>query len=247
MGQLFNVIFYQPIFNTLVFIYNFLPGHDIGLAIVILTVIIKLILYPFSLQSIKSQKALNDLQPKIEELKRKHKDQKEVLAKEMMEMYRREKINPMSSCLPVLIQFPFLIAVFQVFRDGLGAASLKSLYSFVYNPGMLNPVSLGLVDLSRPQAVLAVLAGAAQFWQTKMLMTKKPPKQVLGQEGTKDESLTAAINKQMLYIMPVITVFIGLTLPGGLSLYWLIITLLSVLQQHYLFRKDKKKDGLAVS
>lgn len=240
MTQLFNIILYQPIFNLLVWLYNIIPGHDIGIAIIILTIIIKLVLYPLSLQSIKAQKAMKDLQPKLEELKRKYKDNKEQLSREMMALYKKEKINPASSCLPLLIQLPFFIAVYRVFRSGLTSNSFDLLYSFVHNPGALNPVAFGFIDLSKPNFYLALLAGAAQFWQAKMMTTKQPPKPVQGQEPSKDESLTAAMNKQMLYVMPVITVVIGMSLPGGLALYWFVTTLLMALQQLYFFKKDNK-------
>jgi len=240
MTQLFNTILYQPIFNLLVWLYNVIPGHDIGLAIVALTVIIKLILYPLSLQSIKAQKAMKDLQPKIEDLKKRFKDNKEQLSREMMSLYKREKINPASSCLPLLVQLPFFIAVYRVFRTGLTNGSLDMLYPFIHNPGTLNPVTLGFVNLANPNIYLALLAGAAQFWQAKMMVTKQPPKQVANKEGSKDEGITAAMNKQMLYIMPVITVVIGMSLPGGLALYWFITTLLMALQQLYFFKKDGK-------
>ncbi|MBU4331906.1 YidC/Oxa1 family membrane protein insertase [Patescibacteria group bacterium] len=246
MIQLFNTVLYQPIFNLLVWLYNVIPGHDIGIAIILLTIVIKAILYPFSLQSIKAQKSMKDLQPKIEELKKKFKGQKDVLAREMMQLYKKEKINPMSSCLPLLIQFPFLIAVFRVFRTGLGEGSLDMLYSFVHNPGALNPISFGFLDLSKPQVALAILAGAAQYWQAKMMVTKQPPKQVENKEGAKDEGMAAAMNKQMLYLMPVITVIIGLTLPGGLALYWLVTTLLMVAQQKYFFKKDGGREVVPV-
>lgn len=241
MIQLFNAVLYQPILNLLVFIYNIVPGQDIGIAIIVLTVLIKLILYPFSLQSIKAQKAMKDVQPKIEELKKKHKDQKDKLAQEMMLLYKKEKINPMSSCLPLLIQLPFLLAVFRVFRTGLKAESLGMLYPFVHNPGVLNPISFGFLDLSKPSPYLAVLAGAVQYWQAKMMVTKKPPPEVANKEAAKDEGMAAAMNKQMLYMMPVITVIIGMTLPGGLALYWFVTTLLMVLQQYWFFKKDNKK------
>ena len=123
-------------------------------------------------------------------------------------------VSPFSSCLPLLIQFPFLIAVYQVFRKGLTEAqSLDILYPFVHNPGSINAVSFGLVDLSKPNVVLAVLAGIAQYWVSKMLIGKKQPKV----PGAKDEGMTAMMNKQMTFFMPLITVFIGLSLPGGLT------------------------------
>jgi YidC/Oxa1 family membrane protein insertase len=204
---------------------------DIGMAIICLTVVIKVILYPFSLQTIKAQKSMASLQPKIEELKKRYKDQKEKMVKEMMEFYKKEKINPFSSCLPLLIQFPFLIAVFQVFRTGLNNGSLDLLYPFVKNPGVLNSVSFGIINLASPVWSLAILAGLAQWFQTKMMVAKQPPKEVRGKDGAKDETVTAIMSKQMMYMMPAMTVFIGLTLPGGLTLYWLITTLLTIVQQ----------------
>ena len=234
MSDIFTVILYQPIFNLLVFFYNIIPGHDIALAIVALTAVIKLILWPFAGKSLKSQKAMQNIQPKIDELKKKYKNQKEKMTQEMMRLYKEEKVNPFSSCLPLLIQFPFLIAVFQVFRTGLiNNGQLDLLYPFIGNPGFINPISFGLVDLSQKNLYLAVLAGLAQFWQAKMMMTQKPA--VKG-AASKDENMMATMNKQMVYFMPIITVVIGMSLPGGLMLYWLTTTFLMVLQQYFIFR-----------
>lgn len=215
-----------------------MPGHDIGLAIIFLTFLIKLILYPFSLQSIKAQKALNELQPKIEEIKNKFKGQKDKMTQEMIKLYKENKVNPFSSCLPLLIQLPFLVAVYRVFMKGLGSQGLELLYPFIANPGHINSISLGILDLAKPNLILAILAGAAQFWQSKMLPIKQPPK---GMPDSKDESMTATMNKQMLYFMPILTVLIGSTLPAGLTLYWFLTTFLTVGQQYLFFKKINQK------
>jgi len=244
IGQIFSAIFYQPMFNLLIFFYNVIPGHDIGVAILLLTIVIKLILYPLSVQSIRSQKAMQTLQPKIDELKKKYKDEKEKMASELMALYKQEKVNPLSSCLPLLIQLPFLIAVYQVFRNGLSSHGLNLLYPFVANPGTINTLSLGFVDLLKPNIILAILAAAAQFFQTKMIQVNRPPKDKTGQvpAGAKDEDMMAIMNKQMLYFMPLMTVFIGASLPGGLTFYWFLTTVLTVLQQWWMFRKKKDND-----
>ncbi|MDD4901002.1 MAG: YidC/Oxa1 family membrane protein insertase [Patescibacteria group bacterium] len=234
MSQIFHVVFYQPILNLLVFLYNIIPGHDIGLAIIVMTIVIKAILLPLSKQSIKSQKSLSSLQPKIDEIKKQYANNKEEQGRAMMRLYKEEKINPFSSCLPLLIQLPFLWAVFIVFRDGLSNQALNNIYSFIYNPGTINAISLGFIDLAKPNIVLAILAGAAQFWQAKMMTTKRP--EVKG-AGAKDEDMMAIMNKQMLYVMPILTVVIGMTFPGGLALYWLVTTVLTALQQLYLFKQ----------
>jgi len=235
-SQIFNIVFYQPILNLLVFLYNIVPGHDIGLAIIIMTVIIKLILLPLSKQSIKSQKSLQELQPKIDEIKKKYADNKEEQGRAMMQLYKQNKVNPFSSCLPLLIQLPFLWAVFMVFRAGLSGQSLNLVYSFIYRPESINTISLGFINLAKSNVVLAVLAGLAQFWQAKMMATKRP--EVKGSDA-KDEDMMAIMNKQMVYMMPALTVFIGLSFPGGLALYWLVTTLLTALQQLYLFKKKE--------
>ena len=236
MQALFQTLLYQPIFNALVALYNIIP--DVGVGILIITVVIKLALYPLTNSSLKSQKKLTDIQPKLQELKVKYKDDKQALATATMNLYKQEKISPFSSCLPLLIQLPFLIAVYQVFRKGLAnGQSLEILYKFVNNPGNLNPISLGLFDLSKPNIFLAVLAGIAQFWVSKMLISKKQP----NVPGAKDEAMTSIMNKQMLYFMPVITVVIGLSLPSGLTLYWFVTTLLTGLQQIYFFKKKEQR------
>jgi len=243
MIEIFNTILYQPLFNLLIWLYNIL-GQDIGLAIIGLTVLTKLVLYPLSLQAIKAQKSLSTLQPKIEELKVKYKDQKEVMSEELMKLYQENKINPLSSCLPILIQLPILIAVYQVFMKGLGSEGLENLYPFVANPGHINSVFLGFLDLSKANIVLAILAGLAQFWQARMMPMAKP---TVKTPGSRDEGMASMMNKQMLYFMPLITVVIGASLPGGLTLYWFLTTILTIAQQYFYFRKGKESVGVEVS
>ena len=148
MKELYTLILYQPIYNALVFIYNIVPGHDIGIAIILLTIIIKFLLNPLTAKSLRSQRDLQRIQPKIQELQQKFKNQKDVLSQELMKLYKSEKVNPFSSCLPLLIQLPFFIAVFSVFRNGLtDPKSLDMLYPFITNPGEINHISFGMFDL----------------------------------------------------------------------------------------------------
>lgn len=237
--NVFDVVLVRPLFNLLVFLYDTIPGSDMGVAIILLTLIIKFFLWPFMNSSLKSQKAMQELQPKIEELKQKHKDDKEALAKAMMTLYQQEKVNPLSSCLPLLIQFPILIALYQVLLKGFDPSALSMLYSFVPNPGEIQKFFFGIVDLSVPSLWLAVLAGVFQFFQSRMLIMKRPPKQVSDSPGAKDETMLAAMNKSMLYFMPVMTVVIGASLPGGLALYWVTVTVFSIVQQMVVFRKKR--------
>jgi YidC/Oxa1 family membrane protein insertase len=236
MNGIFQTLFYQPILNLLVFLYNIFG--DLGIAIIALTIVIKLILLPLSKKSIKYQKATQDLQPKLSELKEKYKGDQQQLSAAMMALYKENKINPFSSCLPLLIQFPFLIAIFRVFRDGFAQNHLDLLYSFVANPGTINTMSFGILELSARSIILAVLAGVAQFVQAKMLLTKKPE---IKTNESRDEDMASIMNKQMTYIMPIITVVIGISFPAGLTFYWLLTTLFTIIQQKIILRDKSEK------
>jgi len=242
MSHIFQTVFYQPILNLLIFLYNTISFHDLGLAIIFLTIVIKAVLWPLSQKSIKAQKSLQDLQPKINALKKEYKDDKQKQGQAMIQLYKEHKINPFSSCLPLLIQLPFLIAVFQVFRDGLNN-KLNLVYPFIERPEEINAMAFGFLDLSKPNIYLAILAGLAQFWQAKMMITKKA---AIKTEGSKDEDMAAIMNKQMLYFMPALTVFIGWTLPGGLTMYWFIVTLLTAVQQLIVFKRHNQEQAQIV-
>ncbi len=241
MMAFFHTILYQPIFNLFVGIYDIIPGHDVGLVILLITILIRLALYPSTSKSIKAQRNMQELQPKMNAIKKKYKDDKQKQTQEIMALYKNNKVNPMSSCLPMLIQLPILIALYMVLRDGLASTNIaQNLYSFIPDPGEINPISFGFFDLSKPNYILAVLAGLAQFVQAKTLSRQQPPKEA--GEGGKDENMMAMMNKQMLYFMPILTVIIGLQLPAGLTLYWFFSTVLMATQQIILNKKDKKED-----
>ncbi|MBU0648910.1 YidC/Oxa1 family membrane protein insertase [Patescibacteria group bacterium] len=240
MIQLFNTILAEPLYNLLAGIFAVVPGHDLGVTIIILTIIIKAVLWPLSAKAMKSQRALQEVQPQLKELKEKFKDDKEGLAKAMMELYSKEKVSPFSSCLPLLLQLPIFFALYRVMRDGLRQAEINDLYSWVPNPGHIDPMFFGAIDLASPNIFLAVLAGLAQFWQARMMSAKQPPKSLRKKTGAKDESMLSTMNKQMVYFMPIMTVVIGATLPGGLILYWLFNNLLTIGQQYISFRKPKE-------
>lgn len=233
---LFFTIFYQPIFNLLVWLYNSLPGHDLGLAIIALTLIIRLVLYIPSKKSIKAQKELASIQPEIDKIKQEYKNDKEKMGPALMALYKEQKINPFASCLPMLIQLPFLFAIYRVFFDGLTKAdAMSALYPFVANPGTLEPLAFGFFNLAENSWIVAILAGLAQFWQSKMLMSKK-----------QSSGLSASINSQMLYILPLFTIFIGSRFPAGLTFYWLLTTLFSIVQQFIVLRKKDSKSKVEV-
>jgi len=221
--SILKAIFYQPLYNVLILIYNFLPGHDLGIAIILLTILIRFLLYPLNNISIRSQKALQDIQPKIKQIQKEFANNKEQQAKELLKLYKEHKVNPFSSCLPLLIQLPFLIALFRVFRTGITDTTFTDLYS-----------------------ILAIAAAGLQFWQTKMLMhSKVPHPKSNGQDEGKDEALAATMNKQMMYIAPLMTIMVGWRLPAGLMLYWAISTIFSIIQQYIVFKRHASEKASA--
>lgn len=241
MSYLYQVICYQPVLNILVFIYSHV--FDLGVAIILLTVVIKLALWPLSQKAIKSQAELQEIQPKIDELKKKYADNKTALGQATMDLYKEHKINPLSSCLPLLIQLPFFFAVFTVLKTGLHQ-DLGLVYSFLTKPETFNTLSFGFMDLSKPAIYLAVLAGLAQFIQSKMMLAKQKKaniNQKTVEKGSVEESMSNIMNKQMTYILPIMTIVIGASLPGGLTLYWFVFTVITVLQQFIVLKTASNK------
>ena len=229
IGSLFNTILSQPLLNILIIFYIYIPGHDLGIAVILLTLLIKLILFPVSIKSVRSQKALNKIQPKMKEIQDKYKNDKPKQSQAMMELYKTEKINPLSGCLPLLLQLPILIALYKVFLDGLNLEVLQtSLYSFVAQPEMINTMFLGILDLAKPNLILALLTGVLQFFQSKLSLPK-----------TKEKTgMAAMMQTQMIYFFPIITVFIVWRLGAIIGLYWLTSILFSI-GEHYLIKRHE--------
>lgn len=241
MLAIFHTIVYEPIYNALIFFYNVIPGQDFGIAIILVTLILKFLLFPLSQKQIESQKKLQELQPKIKAIQEKNKNDKEKQTKELMEFYKTNKANPFGGCLPLIVQLVFLIAIYRVLLN-ISSANLMTdagaLYSFVSNPGQIRSLFVGLIDLSKPFWPFAVLAAGAQFYQTKMLMGKQP---VVEKKDDKSPDFASIMNKQMLYLGPGLTFFIGIKFAAGLSLYWLVSTLFAIWQQWHLSKKNDNK------
>lgn len=233
-------LLYKPLLNVLMLLYVYIPGHDFGVAIIALTLILRVILFPSYLGTLRSQWALKKIQPKIDEIKKLHKEDKTMQSQEMMKLYKEHKVSPLSSCLPLLIQLPILYALYRVFSVGLTADSLQHLYSwFPQVPETINTTFLAFthipalqVNLAHPNIYLAIIAGLSQLVQS-WLTTKFQPAQ--------GEGMAKAINMQMLYIFPVMTGFIAWSLPAALALYWIATTVFTALQQVFVITPAGRK------
>lgn len=230
-----RTIFFEPLYNALIFFYNLLG--DLGLAIIAITVIVKVLLLPLANKALRSQRRLQALQPELKKLQEKHQDDREAMAKELMAFYKKEGVSPASSCLPTLVQIPVLITLFFVFRAPFTENHLSSLYGFVSRPDNPDSFFFGLIDLSRafnpadladPTMIgillLALFTAVLQFFQSKMLLPADA------------DGLPGAMNKQLIYLFPVLTFVFALTLPAALPLYWATTTLFTILQQLVIMR-----------
>ncbi|MBU1178162.1 YidC/Oxa1 family membrane protein insertase [Patescibacteria group bacterium] len=243
--EIYNTILFQPLLNLMVWCYN-LVG-DIGVAIIIVTILVRLVLVPLSVKATKSQRALQQLQPEMNKLRQQHKDNKEEQTKALMEFYKKNKINPASSCLPMLVQLPIIFALYRVFRVGMNAESMDKLYSFVSQPETVNHFFINLVDMTEPNLILAVLAGIFQFLQSRMMMPKGANKKKSAKGQGIAADMSSMMTKQMTYFLPVMTVFIAMSLPSGLALYWATTTLFALGQQYLIIKwwkpENKEEKG----
>lgn len=235
--QIFDTLIYHPLYNTLIFFYNVIPGHDFGIAIILITLLLKSVLIPLSKKQIESQKKMQELQPQMKEIQKKYKNDKEKQTKALMEFYKENKTNPFSGCLPLIIQLVFLIAIYRVIINISEAGFVVNpgdLYTFVANPGAINHLFLRFMDLTTPNYYLAALSALAQYYQTKMLFQSQDIKK--SDDTSTEPDFAAIMNKQMLYLGPGLTFFIGVTFPAALALYWLFSTVFMIFQQKAIFK-----------
>jgi len=215
--NLFNTLLYQPLLSLLKFIYCNLAFYNLGLAIIILTVLIRVILLPFFYKGAKNQVILQKLMPYIKQIQKKYKDQRQKQAELLIKLYRRYKINPFSGFFLLIIQLPILIALYRVF---LNLNEISELENFIF---------LGM-NLIKPSFPLTIVAGFLQYFQTYLTLPKSL-------ESTKKNQEVSS--KVVAYIFPVITVAILVKLPSAIGIYWIVTILFSILQQIYLNHKLK--------
>ncbi len=242
----FTTLIFQPLYNLLVIVYVAIP--DIGVAIILLTIGIRLLLLPLTKKSIESQKKMQEVQPELKKIQEKYKHDKQLQGQKVMQFYKEKKVNPAGGCLPMIVQLIFLIALYRVFMLGLNPTGTSDLvYSFVKDPGTLNPVAFGFFDLSKPNILLAGITAIAQYFQGKMMLAKKKtiakeaPKKNDSKE--KDEpDFGTMMQQQMVYMGPILTIVIGMKFAAGLILYWLVTTVFMIIQQWFIMQNDKKED-----
>lgn len=229
MKLLWTNVIYEPIYNALIFIAQNITLKDVGLAVIVLTIIIRLILLPLSKKSIVSQYKMRALEPKMAAIRAKGLP-KEQESKEIFALYKSEKINPFSGCLYLIIQLPILFALYFVFIKG--TSQPEYLYPFLNTEG-LSDQFIGLVDITKPFFLFALLAGVTQAIQA--FLTPQPPTPQ-GNEKSFQSQFTKSLSFQTRYILPIIIIVISAKLAAAVALYWTVANLFSIMQELY-FRR----------
>lgn len=245
MSYLFNEFLYKPLLNLLFVIYDFVVS-DLGIAIILMTLLIRFVLLPIFYKSAKDQTILQRIAPQIQEIQKKHKDNKEQQVQEIMAVYKEHKVNPFSSFGLLFIQLPILFAVYRVFLNGFGEDVMNLLYTWVPQPENIHNMFLGVINLSVPNIILVLIAVVLQYLNTRLMMhiqKQRKDKMKKGDLPGGDMAQKAqSISKKLIYIMPFITGIILWNLPSAVALYWLTTSLFSVIQQIVINKKIEKNE-----
>ena len=245
MHTLWNTIFYEPIYNGLIFIINNVTLGDVGFGIIILTVLVKFILFPLTKKSIKSQILMKKIEPELKQVKKDFPN-KEEQAKKTFELYKKYNVNPFSGCLVVLLQLPIIFALYYVFYKGL-ALDAGPLYSFIKNPTSMNANFLGFFDLHGKSLMLALAAGVSQFVQGYLATPIKPKVEVVKSINTPEpktfqEQLSDSMQLNIKYVLPIFITFIAYSISAAVALYWITSNIFTIAQEWYIRRALKQQN-----
>jgi YidC/Oxa1 family membrane protein insertase len=242
-SYIWHTIFFDPIYNSLVFFIDVVRGGDVGIAIILTVILVKLILLPVSLKAARTQLLMNEMSPKMEEIKKQYKDNREEQARKTLELFQKYKVNPFSSILLLFIQIPIVIALyFAVYKGGgvpLPDINTALLYSFIPTPESVSMFFVGMMDITEKSIILAFLAGLTQFIHTKLSMPVLKPRDPNAEASFKDD-FNRSLQLQMRYVMPVIIFIAAYTISAAIALYFTISNLMSIGQEYVVRHKGLK-------
>ncbi len=240
IGSIWNFLLYQPLLNALVFLISIIPGGDVGIAVIILTILVKLVLFPLSQKGIKNQVAMNMMAPELDKIK-KSGASKEEQGRLTLELYKKHKTNPFSGCLPQIATLIVILALYRVFIKGVDF-NPALLYSFVHTPMHINVFFLGLIDITKTSFILAVLAAVSQYFQLHYM--PQPP---VSTSSDASANFGKNMTSYMKYTLPVFifiilyTHILGITLSAAVALYFITNNLFTIVQQIYANKTEKKE------
>jgi YidC/Oxa1 family membrane protein insertase len=242
MVSFFTTVFYQPIYNVLVFLMTVLPWADAGIIIILVTIIVRLALFPLSQKSIRTQLKMKDITPELEAIKLKYGNDKQEQAKQTMAFYKQKGVNPFSGFFAILIQFPIIISLYQIFyKGGISKIDPSLLYGFVHAPShTVSMVFLGFISLINKNIIFALLAAVTQFFQAQIITPAQPPV-VAGAKPSIGNDLARSMTFQSKYVFPILIFFIAYAVSAAVSLYWIVSNTFSIFQELYVRRQYKRQ------
>jgi YidC/Oxa1 family membrane protein insertase len=242
MTYLWNTIFYDPIYNALIFIINNVTFGDVGFAIILATIVIKLALSPLTRKSIRSQILMKKMEPELKQIKKDFPN-KEEQARKTFDLYKKYGTNPFSGCLVILIQLPFIFALYYVFYKGL-SFDPSHLYSFINIPINPNNNFLGVFQMhNNHNIIFAILAGGSQFIQGYLSSPIKAKTEIVKEVDEKksfQDELASSMQMNVKYILPIFIAFISYQLSAAVALYWIISNIFTIAQEWYIRRSLTK-------
>lgn len=225
--NIWEVFLITPLTTALLFFYHLL-GENLGLAIITLTVGLRLLLFPLSLPSLRSMKTQQELKPQLDKLKKKYKNDRQGMARAQMELFKQKGVNPLAGCLPQILQLVVLIALYRVFMSNLQNGDLN--HQFL------------IWDLAQkdPFFIIPLAAAAAQYALSKMMLPAVSQEHKVAHEAKdKKEDFASAFQRQNLFLFPILTLVFGFQFPAGLMLYWFVSTILQIPQQLFVLRSRR--------
>jgi len=255
MVEIWKLLLYQPIINAIIFLYRVLFS-DLGLAIIALTSIIRIILIPLTTPQLKSAKKMQEIAPELDKLKKKFKDDKQKLMQAQMELYKKNGINPASGCLPQIIQMVILITLYQAFSQVIKPDGIKAINEILYsfNQNYTHPINFNFLylNLSKPDVIplssslkipglFVIMATLFQYLSSKIMVPSiKKEEKIAEKTEQKSDDMSLALQKQMMYMFPAMTLIFGYSMPSGVMLYWFVFSLFSYIQQIIINRKNER-------
>ncbi len=234
MSYIWHTFFFNPIYNGLVFFIDTVPGGDVGLAIVGITIVVKFLLLPLSISAARTQKLMREIEPQLKDIREKHKNNREEMARATMDVYREAGLRPFSSIFLLFLQIPIIFALYwSVYRGGgvpLPDINSALLYNFVAVPEMVNMIFLGFVDITSKSLPLAALAGITQFIHAHLSMPKPEPRKENEPADFKAD-FARNMNLQMRYVMPIVIFFVAYTISAAIALYFTVSNLMAIAQE----------------
>jgi YidC/Oxa1 family membrane protein insertase len=239
MSTIYNLFIFNPLYNILIGMFTFFPWVDAGIAVVLLTVLVRLILFPLSRKAVLTQVRMQEINPDLRKINEEYKDDKETRARKTLELYKEKGVNPFSGVLVLLIQLPIIWALYKIFlHAGFPNVDTSLLYSFIQIPENINTVFLGLIDITKKSAPIALLAAITTYFQLKLAAGQAQEPKTKG--ASFGDDLAHSMQTQMKYFFPIIVFFISYKISGVIALYWFTSNVFTIAQEIIVRKKLQK-------